>query len=246
MNLQKGFSDAHPSAVFDKESRQRKARKILAVLEDHLIDLKKLNLLEIGCAAGIGTKVYAEKVASIIAIDIDQPAVLHAGAQNDTANTTYCVMDSQMMGFPDASFDVVICAHVYEHVPDAGRLIDEIHRVLKKGGVCFFAAGNRWRVIEPHYQLPFLSMMPKSLAHKYLRIIGRGNYYYENHLSYWQLRDLVSLFEIIDYPKRIIDFPSIFNASDMLHEGTIKHRLAKIFIRFAYWICPTFLWLLRK
>jgi len=246
IELQKGFSDSHPTAVFDVDSRQQKARKVLAVLEDYLGDLGKLSILEVGCAAGVGTKVYGARAASVVGIDIDGPAVLFARARNRADNIVYCVMDSQAMGFPDAAFDVVICAHVYEHVPDARRLIGELHRVLKKGGVCFFAAGNKWRVIEPHYRLPFLSMVPKPLAHRYLRIAGRGDCYYENHLSYWRLRELVSPFEIIDYTKRTIDFPSAFCATDMLREGSVKHRLSQFLIRVAYWACPTFLWLLRK
>jgi SAM-dependent methyltransferase len=36
--------------------------------------------------------------------------------------------------FADASFDLVLCAHVLEHVPDDRRAIAEFHRVLAPGG----------------------------------------------------------------------------------------------------------------
>lgn len=43
-------------------------------------------------------------------------------------------MDIQSLRFPDATFDVVICNHVLEHVADDARAMREILRVLKPGG----------------------------------------------------------------------------------------------------------------
>jgi len=43
-------------------------------------------------------------------------------------------LDVQCMPFGDNEFDVVICNHVLEHVPDDRKAMAEIYRVLKKGG----------------------------------------------------------------------------------------------------------------
>ena len=87
--------------------------------------------------------------------------------------------------FGDESFDIVICSHVYEHVPDPERMFDQIHRVLKPGGVCYFSAGNRLMWNEPHYDLPLLSVLPRPLAHLYIRLAGKADRYHEKHLTYW-------------------------------------------------------------
>lgn len=36
--------------------------------------------------------------------------------------------------FPDEAFDVVLCNHVLEHIPDDAQAMKEIFRVMKKGG----------------------------------------------------------------------------------------------------------------
>lgn len=43
-------------------------------------------------------------------------------------------VDVTEIGFPDGEFDVVICNHVLEHVPEDEKAMREIHRVLKPGG----------------------------------------------------------------------------------------------------------------
>ena len=43
-------------------------------------------------------------------------------------------IDMLNIGFESESFDLVIANHVLEHVPDEARALDEIYRVLRKGG----------------------------------------------------------------------------------------------------------------
>lgn len=244
--LQYGFSEMHASAAFDTQARARKAGKVIAILQDSLGKLDTLKLLDIGCSAGLMTEQYAPYFDDITAIDVDFPAVQHAARRNMSDNIQWAIMDSQQIGLPDAYFDVVTCTHIYEHVPDADKLMAEIRRVLKPNGACFFSAGNRLSLIEPHYRLPLLSVIPKSLAHLYLRAAGRGMHYYETHLSYWGLRRLTARFELHDYTIRVAEMPMKFHAEDMLPPGSAKQKLALGILRHAYWACPTYLWVLRK
>jgi SAM-dependent methyltransferase len=46
--------------------------------------------------------------------------------------------DVQRLTYPDASFDAVTSTEVFEHVPDDRRAFDEVHRVLRPGGVLVF------------------------------------------------------------------------------------------------------------
>lgn len=244
--LQKGFSTMHQSAVFDARAREWKARKALAIAGDYYSLISKLDMLDVGCAAGFGTKIYAGHFRRVVGIDIDEPAVRYAVRYNKLPNIEYLVMDSQRVAFPDESFDMIICTHVYEHVPDAKKLMSEIYRLLKVGGICYFTAGNRLSLIEPHYRLPFLSILPKAVAHIYLRMLKRGSFYYETHLTYWGLKRLVSDFEVIDYTIKAVEDPARFSASDVIVPGSAKQKISLIMLRLAYWLCPTYIWLLRK
>ena len=46
-------------------------------------------------------------------------------------------LDLQDIDLPDASVDVVLTPHVLEHVPDTGKALSELYRVLKPGGHVF-------------------------------------------------------------------------------------------------------------
>lgn len=244
---QHNFSKIFPAAMFDSQGREKKAKTMVAVLSDYLrSDLKPFSILDIGSSTGIIANYFSKYFGKVVGIDIDEPAIKYAKDNFIKENLVFEIGDSINLNFPQNMFDVVICAHVYEHVPDADRLMTEIHRVLKPGGVCYFSAGNRLTVKDPHYNLPFLSVMPRYFAHRYMRITGKGKFYYEKHLSYWGLKRLVRNFERIDYTKRIIENPELFYADYMIKHGTMKSAFARLIVNYAYWLCPSFIWLLRK
>jgi len=244
---QHNFSEMLSEQMYDHQGREQKARTMVAVLSDFLkADLGLLSVLDVGASTGIIANFLAAKFNRVIGIDIDESAIRYAHQHFQKDNLKFFKDDSMQMNFPQESFDVVICSQVYEHVPDAGRLMSEIFRVLKHGGVCYFAAGNRLNVMEHHYQLPFLSIIPRPIAHIYLRAFGKGKFYYEKHLTYWALKKLVCRFQIIDYTKKIIQQPEHFEAEYMLRPHSRKAKLARLIVNRYYWLCPTYIWLLKK
>ena len=244
---QKNFSALFCETAYGRQSRERKAKTIIAVLNDFFgTDFRSFSIIDVGCSTGIMANYFSDYFGEVVGIDIDAPAVRYARENFTKDNLEFNIGDAMNIKFPKNSFDVVICAHIYEHVPDADRLMAEIRRVLKPGGVCYFSAGNRLAVKEPHYNLPFLSVMPRFFAHRYMRITGKGKFYYEKHLTYRGLKRLIRNFEQIDYTKRIIENPELFYADYMIKRGTMKSELARLIANYAYWMCPSFIWLLRK
>jgi 2-polyprenyl-3-methyl-5-hydroxy-6-metoxy-1,4-benzoquinol methylase len=245
---QTGYSAVFASFLFDRDLQAHKAEKAIAVLSDYLgaDRLGKLRLLDIGCSVGLMTARYSETFGEVLGVDIDSPAVAHARECFTAPNLSFEVRDAMDTGLPAENFDVVTCAHIYEHVPDAQRLLDEIHRVLKPGGVCFFAAQNRFTLMEPHYRLPLLSVLPKPLADIYYRAAGKGDRYYEKLRSLGELRRLVQKFRIVDYTAEVIRDPAKYHATEMIAPGSVMQTVAHILIRRAYFLCPTYIWVLVK
>ena len=179
-------------------------------------------------------------------VDIDGPAIAYARENHPSGNLQFVQGDSLCIPFPPDSFDVAVCNQVYEHVTDAHRLMAEIHRVLKPNGVCYFAANNRIRIMEPHYHLPFLSVLPRALSHLYIRVAGKARHYHEMHLCLWGLRRLVKDFHIVDYTRKVIEQPDRFHAEYLLRPQSMKAKAARVVARYFYWLCPSYIWLLVK
>ena len=172
---QSPFSTVHPEAVYNRETRSRKAATIIHVLKDYFgQNLRPCSLLDVGCSTGIIADFLSDSVGEVSGIDTDQPAIQYAKANCGNGNVRFCAGSATAIPFTDRRFDVVVCAHVYEHVSNPAKMMAEIQRVLKPGGVCYFAAGNRINFMEPHHRLPFLSVLPRPLAHLYMRVSGKG------------------------------------------------------------------------
>jgi ubiquinone/menaquinone biosynthesis C-methylase UbiE len=243
---QANFSRFLPGAMYDKQGREEKGRKILAVLSEFLSrEMTELIALDVGCSTGIIDHFLAGYFKMLVGLDIDEEALRYA-TKNRDHNVHFLLSDAMVTPFKDQSFDVIICAHVYEHVPCAETLTEEIYRLLKPNGVCFFAAANRLVFYEPHYRLPFLSIIPKRLADFYLRGLGRASSYYEKLQTYWGIKKLFSRFRVVDFTMDIIANPEKYSAAVLCKPGSVKQRAALLTCRIAYWAVPTYIFLLQK
>ncbi len=114
-------------------------------------------ILDNGCGSGGVVSALADFGYRVCGVDIDADAL--ALAQRRPAQSphkrTFLRGDSLTLPFREASFDVILCKSVLEHVPDKMRYLQEVYRALRSGGV-FFASfiPNAWWIIECHSQLP--------------------------------------------------------------------------------------------
>jgi 2-polyprenyl-3-methyl-5-hydroxy-6-metoxy-1,4-benzoquinol methylase len=245
-DYQYNYSTLKPS-LFDSDKRIKKADTIVCVCQDFVqsSDLSHLDLLDVGSSNGIIDNHLAEYFHHVTGIDIDEPAMIHARETFRKENLSFEPGDAMQMALPDNSFDVVVCTQIYEHVPDANKMFTEIFRVLKPGGFCYFSGNNRIMFMEPHYRLPLLSMLPRFLAHQYVRVTGKGSHYHELHFSYWTLKRLCSKFRIVDYSARVVVDPEQFGVAYMIKRGTLKWRAAKLLAQYAKWASPL-MWIMQK
>lgn len=164
-----------PHAVLDLPSRRWKALKIESLLE---LEARPgpLRLLEIGTGSGGIAHYFATHPSGRFAVEtvdvVDNRLVKEGFGYTQVTDT--------QLPFEDRSFDIILTNHVIEHVGDESQQrahLDEIRRVMRIDGVGYLAVPNRWMLVEPHYQLIFLSWLPPSWRSSYLRASGKGREY---------------------------------------------------------------------
>jgi 2-polyprenyl-6-hydroxyphenyl methylase / 3-demethylubiquinone-9 3-methyltransferase len=115
------------------------------IFKRNKIDPECKAALEVGCGGGILCEEIARIGFSTVGVDPSQQSIITAGkhATAGRLKINYIIGKGESLPFPDSSFDVVFCCDVLEHVQDLPKVISEISRVLKSGGVFLYDTFNR-------------------------------------------------------------------------------------------------------
>lgn len=124
--------------------------------------------------------------------------------------------DIQAIDEPDSSFDIVICYHVLEHIPDDKKAMGELYRVLKLGGKCYIQTPYKEGEI---YENPEITTPEGRLEH-----FGQSD-----HLRIYSVPGLKSRLEEVGFRVNVLDFEVLMenrfglNSSETILEA-IRHR----------------------
>ena len=143
---------------------------------DNAVSLKGKTVLDVGCGGGILSESMAEKGAKVTAIDLSEKALkvaaLHSLDSGVTVDYQLITVEKLAQQQP-ASFDVVTCLEMLEHVPDPASVVAACAKLVKPGGHVFFSTINRnpkaylFAVIGAEY---VLNMLPRG-THDYVKFI---------------------------------------------------------------------------
>jgi ubiquinone/menaquinone biosynthesis C-methylase UbiE len=100
-------------------------------------------VLELGGGTGYGTSLISQRVQSIVALDVEAETAAEASAQYENAKCMFQVYDGKNIPYDDDTFHAVIAFQVLEHIEDVRRIVGEVHRVLKQGGILLTTTPNR-------------------------------------------------------------------------------------------------------
>jgi 2-polyprenyl-3-methyl-5-hydroxy-6-metoxy-1,4-benzoquinol methylase len=99
-------------------------------------------VLDAGCGVGYGTNLLAA-AGAVEAVGVDvAPSVVEAAEATAGPGVRYQTADVHHLPFDDASFDLVVCFEVIEHVSGAEGVIAELARVLGGDGVLLVSSPN--------------------------------------------------------------------------------------------------------
>ena len=165
---------------WDPESEFRPLHQInplrLAWIEG-MAPLAGQRVLDVGCGGGILADSMARKGAEVTGIDLSSKALkvaqLHA-LEAGTQGVSYREISAEAMAAEQpASFDVVTCMEMLEHVPDPSSVVRACAALVKPGGWVFFSTINRnpksflFAIVGAEY---LLRMLPKG-THEYAKMI---------------------------------------------------------------------------
>ncbi len=112
-------------------TRERFVREILDARGERPLG----QMLNLGAGEGDIDPTLASYATELESCDVNEDDVAHARALNSSIpNVRYSVQNGESLAFAQASFDVVTCLEVIEHVNQPTALLREIARVLKPGG----------------------------------------------------------------------------------------------------------------
>lgn len=107
---------------------------------------KETKILDAGCGEGRNAVYFIQKGYQIFGIDLNELAVQYCRYLSKSLNPDFDAHRFQVgrleeIPFHAGAFDAVICSavlHFADHVDNFWQMIQEIHRVLKPGGVFWF------------------------------------------------------------------------------------------------------------
>ncbi len=144
---------------------------------ENLLPLHGKRVLDVGCGGGILADAMARKGADVLGIDLATKALkvaqLHA-LEAQTEGVQYQEISAETLALEQpASFDVVTCMEMLEHVPDPSSIVKACAALVKPGGHVFFSTINRnakaffFAIVGAEY---VLSLLPRG-THEYAKFI---------------------------------------------------------------------------
>ena len=143
---------------------------------DQAAGLAGKKVLDVGCGGGLLSEAMAQRGADVMGIDMGEAplnvAKLHALESGVNINYQRIPVE-QLAAEQPASFDVVTCLEMLEHVPDPASIMKACATLVKPGGKVFFSTINRnpkaylFAIVGAEY---ILKMLPAG-THDYAKFI---------------------------------------------------------------------------
>jgi SAM-dependent methyltransferase len=200
------LNDYLPLYLANRENSVAERRShIAAILERFQLPAHPQHL-DVGCAMGSMLKEAKAAGWESMGVETSEFAAKYAA---EHAGCAVYPGTLEKAAYPSDSFDVVTLMDVIEHVPYPMDLMNEIHRVLRPGGVLF--------VVTPNFSSFFV------------RLYGRTAYgvWPEQHVVYFQPPTIERLLRDVGFARIITGSKDFYgdNLQRLLHRGKLNASL---------------------
>ncbi len=165
------------------------ADSIVGVVADSLRG--SVRILDIGSGFGSFVLACRNRGLNAMGVEISDYEVAFARRRlsvlrpDDDAESVYVLNDARELRGERNSFGAVTLWNVLEHIDNADRVIRTASELLEPGGALFVICPNyaAFRQ-EAHYHVPWLPMLPRTLASRYLKLMKRDPGFFETSIFY--------------------------------------------------------------
>lgn len=192
-----------------------------------------IKVLELGCGTGELWKNQLDvidKMEQLIVTDFSSDMVEKTKSViGNRDNVEYKIMDIQNISFENETFDIVIANMLLHHVDDIDKALDEVNRVLKKGGIFYCATFGENGVVDYLASL-FKNEINQELENKTFTL-QNGKTYLNRHfdtvekLIYDDELQVTSIDDLVQYIQSLKGISEIGS----LEEEIIRKRLESEF-----------------
>ena len=163
-------SESHLQFAESRFAEGERTVELLRGLFPHLFRGRPA-VLDLG--SGNGGMLFPFASASrAIALDTYIDEDIRAFVRRSSLRVHHLLGMAQTLPFASASIDLVLLAEVIEHLSQPRRACAEIMRVLRPGGICLVSTPPRLvflRRPDPHFQIPYLLVLPDFLQRLFVR-----------------------------------------------------------------------------
>ena len=205
-------------------------------------------ILEIGSGRGTLLLYMAQKGWKAMGTEYSEN--LAKSVEDSMGVRVYPTPELKDCGFPDDHFDVVLCYHVLEHLPDPISTVKEIHRIMQPqgllittvpniGGFTARLTENRWFGIDvPRHLFHFTpKTLERALTQNGFKIISRSTLSLEQDIFGFSQ----SILNFIGFPNNIFYDLIRSPAGRMRHDFEYNRRIMRFIQKSTIFIIGGFL-----
>lgn len=193
--------------------RYRYFREEAATTEKYFIpylsefmDVGDISVLEVGCGEGGNLLPFARRGCLVVGVDLSEQRVRQAESffSRECAAGTFVCDDVMHYRGDGRLFDLIVCHDVVEHIPEKGKMLLALKRLLAPGGRLFIAFPAWQMPFGGHQQiahswvvshLPFVHLLPELAFCLMLRLFGEDASKINELIGIRRTRCTVEMFE---------------------------------------------------
>lgn len=178
MRWRPDFAKWREGRIWQEKKQERNLATLRRFLHEARIseNITGKTILDLGCGMGGYSTALALAGAKVQPYDYNKAYCEITRLRGERYNLGFSPVNGagEALPFPDQHFDLIICLDVLEHVQNPEKLLSEISRCIKPGGICYLTAINRFAFNDPHYHVKFVNWLPRRFAEPFMKFRKRN------------------------------------------------------------------------